>query len=164
MRAVDDLHRRVPGAGRGVYTLFSIYPADRHDPLSLYAADGTGATHFVGLGNFVTLLTDPNWSGPFWNAFRNNLIFFAIHMVVQNSIGLALAVLLSLPALAGAQRLPHADLPADDAVGRHHRLHLAAHPLAALGHRQGRARPRSVSAAGSRPGSGWKAPRWSPSR
>ena len=61
----------------------------------------SGAVHFTGFSNFVTLLTDTNWAGPFWNAFRNNLIFFAIHMVVQNSIGLALAVLLSLPALAG---------------------------------------------------------------
>ena len=84
-----------------IYTLFSIFPLIDTIRLSFYAADGTGATHFTGISNFVTLLTDPNWSGPFWNAFRNNLIFFAVHMVVQNSIGLALAVLLSLPALAG---------------------------------------------------------------
>ena len=60
-----------------------------------------GAVSFVGFDNFVTLLTDTRWAGPFWNAFRNNLVFFAVHMVVQNSIGLALAVLLSLPALTG---------------------------------------------------------------
>jgi raffinose/stachyose/melibiose transport system permease protein len=83
-----------------IYTLFSIFPLVDTIRYSLYAADGTGATHFTGLSNFVTLLTDPNWSGPFWNAFRNNLVFFAVHMIVQNSIGLALAVLLSLPALA----------------------------------------------------------------
>jgi len=65
-------------------------------------ADDTGLQHFVGLGNFVSLLTDPVWSAPFWNAFRNNLVFFAIHMVVQTSIGLALASLLSLPRLRGA--------------------------------------------------------------
>ncbi len=84
-----------------VYTVFSIYPLADTIRLSLYAADGTGAVHFTGLSNFLTLLTDARWVGPFWNALRNNLIFFAIHMVVQNSIGLALAVLLSLPALAG---------------------------------------------------------------
>ncbi len=84
-----------------VYTIFSVYPLIDTIRLSLYAADNTGAVHFTGLGNFVTLLTDSHWAGPFWNAFRNNLIFFAIHMIVQNSIGLALAVLLSLPALAG---------------------------------------------------------------
>src|SRR5918997_6477524 len=48
-----------------------------------------------------SLLTDLNWSGQFWNAFTNNLIFFVIHMVVQNGIGLGLAMLLSLPRLTG---------------------------------------------------------------
>ncbi|MFN7133283.1 MAG: RecQ family ATP-dependent DNA helicase, partial [Myxococcales bacterium] len=50
------------------------------------------------------LLTDPRLSGPFWNAFRNNVVFFLIHMLVQNTIGLALAVLLSLPALTAHRR------------------------------------------------------------
>ncbi|HZP18748.1 MAG TPA: sugar ABC transporter permease [Bauldia sp.] len=84
-----------------VYTIFSIYPLFDTIRLSLYAQDANGAVSFVGPGNFVTLLTDPRWSGPFWNALKNNLVFFAVHMVVQNSIGLALAVLLSLPALMG---------------------------------------------------------------
>lgn len=84
-----------------IYTLFSIYPLIDTIRFSLYAGDARGALHFVGFDNFVTLLTDERWSAPFWNAFRNNLVFFAVHMVVQNSIGLALAVLLSLPLLAG---------------------------------------------------------------
>lgn len=84
-----------------IYTLFSIYPLVDTIRLSLYAGDETGARHFVGLGNFYTLLSDPAWSGQFWNALRNNLIFFAIHMVVQNGIGLGLAMLLSLPRLTG---------------------------------------------------------------
>ena len=84
-----------------IYTLFSIYPLIDTIRLSLYAGDETGARSFVGLQNFHTLLTDPNWSGQFWNAFSNNLIFFAIHMVVQNGIGLGLAMLLSLPRLTG---------------------------------------------------------------
>jgi raffinose/stachyose/melibiose transport system permease protein len=84
-----------------VYTIFSIYPLIDTMRLSLYTQDATGAAHFVGLDNFITLLTDPRWNGPFWNAFWNNVVFFAIHMIVQNSIGLALAVLLSLPALTG---------------------------------------------------------------
>jgi len=85
-----------------VYTVFSVYPLIDTIRLSLYAGDDTGQTHFVGLGNFVTLLIDPVWSAPFWNAFRNNLVFFAIHIFVQTSIGLALAALLSLPNLKGA--------------------------------------------------------------
>ena len=85
-----------------IYTLFSIYPLIDTIRLSLYAGDETGARSFVGLQNFDTLLTDPNWSGQFWNALTNNLIFFAIHMVVQNGIGLGLAMLLSLPRLTGS--------------------------------------------------------------
>jgi raffinose/stachyose/melibiose transport system permease protein len=84
-----------------IYTIFAIYPLVDTIRLSLYAGDETGARHFVGLGNFVTLLTDPAWSGQFWNALGNNLIFFVIHMVVQNGIGLGLAMLLSLPRLTG---------------------------------------------------------------
>src|ERR1700675_180326 len=68
-----------------VYTVFSIYPLIDTVGLSLFARDQNGATHFVGFDNFTTLLTDPRWAGPFWNAFRNNLVFFVVHMVVQNS-------------------------------------------------------------------------------
>ena len=83
-----------------IYTAFSIYPLLDTIRFSLYDSDANGHTTFTGFGNFVTLLSDERWAGPFWNAFKNNLVFFAIHMFVQNSIGLALAVLLSLPALA----------------------------------------------------------------
>lgn len=75
-----------------IYTLFMIYPLADSLRLSLYAPDEGG---FNGLGNYVTLLTNPLWSDRFWGALKNNLIFFAIHMLVQNTIGLALAALLS---------------------------------------------------------------------
>jgi raffinose/stachyose/melibiose transport system permease protein len=84
-----------------IYTVFSVYPLIDTIRLSLYAGDETGQHHFVGLANIRTLLTDPAWSGQFWNALSNNLKFFAIHMVVQNGIGLGLAMLLSLPRLTG---------------------------------------------------------------
>src|SRR5262249_5606983 len=64
-----------------------------------YTTDNAGARTFVGLANFVKLLTDADWSKPFWNAALNNLKFFAVHMAVQNPIGIALAGLLSLPGL-----------------------------------------------------------------
>jgi raffinose/stachyose/melibiose transport system permease protein len=84
-----------------IYTLFAIWPLIDTIRFSLYTQDETGAAHFAGVENFVRLFTDPAWSVQFWNALKNNLVFFAIHIVVQNSIGLALAALLSLPHLRG---------------------------------------------------------------
>jgi len=82
-----------------VYSIFSIYPLIATIFNSLYLRQPDNSFVFVGLGNFATLLTDTTWSVPFWNAFRNNCLFFLIHMAVQNPIGLVLAALLSLPRL-----------------------------------------------------------------
>jgi raffinose/stachyose/melibiose transport system permease protein len=82
-----------------IYTAFSIYPLLATMQLATFTGESGGGFHFVGLANFQTLLTDALWSTPFWNAFKNNMIFFAIHMAVQNPIGIALAGLLSLPGL-----------------------------------------------------------------
>ncbi|MBN8488807.1 MAG: sugar ABC transporter permease [Burkholderiales bacterium] len=86
----------------GVYGVFSALPLLDTLRLGLYVADDRGAAHFAGLANFHTLLTDPDWSGAFWNAMGNNLRFFVIHMLVQNPIALGLAALLSLRGLRGA--------------------------------------------------------------
>lgn len=86
-----------------IYTLFSAYPLFDTLRLSLFTDSAQGGRQFNGLGNFVTLLGDPNWSGPFWNALWNNTKFFIIHMLVQNPIGLLLAALLSLKDLRGAR-------------------------------------------------------------
>jgi raffinose/stachyose/melibiose transport system permease protein len=87
------------GPAVAIYVLFSIYPLIATMALSTYTTDNTGAYHYVGSQNFVTLLTDAVWSKPFWNAAKNNLVFFVVHMLVQNPIGIALAGLLSLPGL-----------------------------------------------------------------
>ena len=80
-----------------IYTVFAIYPLIESLRLSLFAGLPDGSSVFVGLGNYSRLLFDPNWSDRFFNAFWNNLVLFAVHMVVQNPIGLLLAALLSLP-------------------------------------------------------------------
>ncbi|TGG95863.1 sugar ABC transporter permease [Natronospirillum operosum] len=82
-----------------IYTLFSAWPLLDTLRLSLYTSAGPGQRVFHGLGNFVTLLTDPHWSAAFWNALWNNTKFFLIHLLVQNPIGLLLAALISLPGL-----------------------------------------------------------------
>src|SRR3712207_3793701 len=77
-----------------VYTAVMILPLFGTLNLSLYGEEG-----FRGLQNFRTLFGDPLWSEQFWNALRNNLWFFIIHMLVQNPIGILLAALLSSPRL-----------------------------------------------------------------
>ncbi len=81
-----------------VYTAIMVIPLFSTMRLSLYTAEGQTQI-FVGLDNFRTLFGDPNWSVRFWNALGNNMWFFLIHMAVQNPIGIALAAILSQPAL-----------------------------------------------------------------
>src|SRR5271165_161825 len=84
-----------------VYTVFLIAPIADSLRLSLYAQPTGEAASFVGLGNYAALFGDPNWSVQFWRALGNNVVFFCIHMLVQNPVGLALAGMLSARVLAG---------------------------------------------------------------
>ena len=84
-----------------IYTIFAIYPIIESLRLSLYKSEG-GVEIFVGLGNYLKLLTEPYWADQFWNAFGNNLLLFGLHMLIQNPIALLLAALVSLPTLKGA--------------------------------------------------------------
>lgn len=84
-----------------IYTLFMVYPLVDSIRLSLYTTTPDDVFVFAGLANYVTMMTDPGWSVPFWNALRNNFIFFVIHMLVQNPVGLLLAAMLSLPQVRG---------------------------------------------------------------
>ncbi len=82
-----------------VYTIFMIIPL--LDSLRLSFIDNeTGM--FVAFQNYVALLTDDLWSDQFWNAFKNNVYFFIINMLVQNPIALFLAALLSRNTLRGS--------------------------------------------------------------
>jgi raffinose/stachyose/melibiose transport system permease protein len=87
-----------------VYTLFMVYPLIASLRLSLFAPleqFGSIGETFVGLDNYVTLLTDDAFSERFFGALRNNFIFFLIHMLVQNTIGLLLAAMLTRRELWG---------------------------------------------------------------
>jgi len=81
-----------------VYTAIMIIPLAGTLQLALFREIDTG-TIFVGLQNYVDLLTDHRWSRSFWNALWNNVYFFIIHMLVQNPIGILLAAILSNPRL-----------------------------------------------------------------
>ncbi len=80
-----------------IYTVFMIYPLVDSLRLSLYApsAENPQVEEFVGLQNYQTLFTDPNYAPRLQGAVQNNFIFFAVHMLVQNPIGLLLATLLT---------------------------------------------------------------------
>jgi raffinose/stachyose/melibiose transport system permease protein len=78
-----------------IYTAFMIYPLCDSLWLSLNNKASSGGQMFVGIQNYLTLFSQERWSAPFWNALRNNAVFFVIHMVAQNPIGLLLAALLA---------------------------------------------------------------------
>ncbi|GBF08078.1 sugar ABC transporter permease [Deinococcus aerius] len=77
-----------------IYTVVMIYPILSSLWLSLNNQSG-GRAAFVGLANYQKLLGSELYAQPLWNALRNNVVFFLIHMLVQNPVGLLLAVLLS---------------------------------------------------------------------
>src|SRR6476659_10102934 len=78
-----------------VYTNLMIYPLVDSLRLSFFTQDARNVESFAGLDNYVKLLTDSSLAPRFWNALGNNVVFFAVHMLVQNPIGLLLATLLS---------------------------------------------------------------------
>jgi len=78
-----------------IYTIFMIYPLIDSLRLSLYTPDDILGARFIGLQNYITLMTDELLSVRFWGALRNNFLFFFVHMLLQNPIGLFLATLLS---------------------------------------------------------------------
>src|SRR3984893_9551555 len=77
-----------------IYTAFMIYPLVDSLWLSLSNKEPSGGPHFVGAENYQALFSQEKWAKPFWNALGNNALFFVIHMLVQNPVGLFLAALL----------------------------------------------------------------------
>jgi raffinose/stachyose/melibiose transport system permease protein len=74
------------------YLLFVVFPTIEAFRVSLYQWNGMGEpTIFIGLQNFANVLS----SDIFYNAFWHNFLLFASIFVLQNTIGLLLAVLLN---------------------------------------------------------------------
>ncbi len=78
-----------------VYAAFMAYPVINSLRLSFFSGKGYVLDNFVGFGNYVRLFTDPETSTRFFTAFRNTWVFFAIQMAVQNTLGLAFALILA---------------------------------------------------------------------
>jgi raffinose/stachyose/melibiose transport system permease protein len=87
------------GPALAVYTIFMVYPL--LDSIRLSLLDNSG--HWVGIDNFRTLFGDELYSHAFWNALKNNFVFFAFHSLVQNPLGLTLALLLTAQGIRGQQ-------------------------------------------------------------
>lgn len=78
-----------------IYTLFMILPLFDSLRLSFFTTTQDNREVWNGIGNYRALLIDGNWAPRFWGALKNNVVFFAINMVVQNPIALLLAALLA---------------------------------------------------------------------
>ena len=78
-----------------VYAIFMAYPLIDSIRLSFYSGATSSVREFVGFSNYIRLFTDPVVSERFWNAFKNNWIFFAYHMLVQNVLGILFAAILT---------------------------------------------------------------------
>ncbi len=78
-----------------LYTVFMVFPLINSLRLSFYNIGEQNQMSFNGLQNYVKLFNDSNFAPFFWRALKNNFIFFAMHMLVQNPIGLMLAALLA---------------------------------------------------------------------
>jgi raffinose/stachyose/melibiose transport system permease protein len=84
-----------------IYTVFMAYPLLDSLRLSFFNQNGPTPV-FVGLDNFKNLLFSDLWAPRFWNALRNNFVFFSIHMLVQNPLALLLAAILTTRKFKGA--------------------------------------------------------------
>ncbi|MDR7184436.1 raffinose/stachyose/melibiose transport system permease protein [Microbacterium trichothecenolyticum] len=77
-----------------LYTVLVIVPILTAFVYGLFDWKGTTAGAFVGLGNYIELFTRYPVNEQIGAAFWHNVLFFIGTMLVQNTIGLGLAVLL----------------------------------------------------------------------
>lgn len=82
-----------------IYVVFMAYPLLDSIRLSFYQS--TGAREFIGFSNYIELFTRGELSVRYWGAFRNTSVFFIMHMLVQNVLGILFAVLLTNPKMRG---------------------------------------------------------------
>ena len=74
-----------------IYLAFAVLPLAASIVMSFFDTDSPAGRVFVGLANYEYLFTHPITSARFWNALRNNVEFFAIHLIVEVPIGLLMA-------------------------------------------------------------------------
>jgi raffinose/stachyose/melibiose transport system permease protein len=71
--------------------------------LSLYTGSAGLGRSFTGLNNYKQIFTVERYSERYWGAFGHTIIFFIIHMAVQNCLGIFFAVMLTNRNMKGNQ-------------------------------------------------------------
>ncbi|WP_067499598.1 carbohydrate ABC transporter permease [Actinoplanes sp. TFC3] len=77
-----------------LYTLFTVYPLLSALANSFWRWQGTARGEFAGADNFTSLFTTFPLNQQLWPALWHTMAFFAGTMLVQNTVGLLIAVLL----------------------------------------------------------------------
>jgi len=77
-----------------IYSLFIVWPLLNAVGYSLFEWKGLQRGGFIGLDNFVRLLTTEPWRSNLWRAFKHNIFFFIGTMLVQNTMALFFASIL----------------------------------------------------------------------
>ena len=83
------------------YVLFMAWPLLDSLRLSLYTGSAGLGRSFAGLNNFKQLFTVERYVERYRGAFSHTVIFFIIHMLVQNCLGILFAVLLTNRSMRG---------------------------------------------------------------
>jgi len=77
-----------------IYVVFMAFPLLDSVRMSFFQGPAS-AREFVGFSNYVELFTEGELSVRYWNALGNTIVFFLIHMCVQNVLGITFAALLT---------------------------------------------------------------------
>jgi raffinose/stachyose/melibiose transport system permease protein len=81
----------------GFYVAFMAFPLLNSIRLSFFTGPGLAPSQFAGLANYRALFLPGHVRDAFLNALGNTVVFFLVHMLVQNTLGLLFAELLSRP-------------------------------------------------------------------
>jgi len=84
-----------------LYSVFVAYPYVNSFLYSFTDWMGVGPKHFIGLGNYIRLFTEPRLAHTFWRALSHNVILFAVSMLFTVGLGLSFAFILSSRKLKG---------------------------------------------------------------
>jgi len=77
-----------------LFGVFVLYPMGSALSYAFFSWQGTTRGVFVGLGNFAALFTQEPFTTQLPRAFGHNIAFFVGTMIIQNTVGLGIAVLL----------------------------------------------------------------------